>query len=78
MRPSARRIEALEWRALELAAGPSSGRSEAMKRLVAHLGRLAALRRGELSEEEEVEVRAADASIQWRMAEARGEGGLLG
>ena len=75
MRPSAKRIRDLERRALGLAAGPSSGRSEAMERLVEHLGLLAALRRGELSEEEEAEVRAVDAAIRRRMAEMRGEGG---
>ena len=51
-----------------------SGRSEAMKRLLEHLSRLAALRRGELSEEEGAEVRAANAAIRRRMAELRGEG----
>jgi hypothetical protein len=75
MRPSAKRIRDLERRALGLAAGPS-GRSEAMERLVEHLGRLAALRRGELSEEEEAEVTTADAGVRRRMAEIRGGGGL--
>ena len=74
MRPSARRIRDLERRAQERVPG-ASGRSEAMKRLVEHLGRLAASRRGELSEEEEAEVRATDAAIRRRMAEIRGEGG---
>jgi hypothetical protein len=67
-----RRLGELERRLRERAAG-SSGRSEAMERLVEHLGRLAACRRGVLSEEEEAETRAADA-IRRRMFEIRGEG----
>ena len=74
MRPNARRIEALERRARERAP-ETSGRGEARERMREHLDRLVALRRGELSEEEEAEVRAVDAAIRRRMAEMRGEGG---
>jgi hypothetical protein len=68
-----RRLERLEREAQERAPEPS-GRSEARERMREHLDRLVALRRGELSEEEGAEVRAANAAIRRRMAELRGEG----
>jgi hypothetical protein len=39
-----------------------------------HLGRVAALRRGELDHEEAAEVEAANAAFKSRLAQIRGEG----
>jgi hypothetical protein len=39
-----------------------------------HLGRVAALRRGELGPEEAAEVEAMSAAIKSRLAQIRGEG----
>jgi len=72
MRPNARRIEALERRAREWR--PASGDAEIRGLLNEQLSRLAAARRGELSEVEEAEVRAFWAAFERRAAEARGEG----
>jgi hypothetical protein len=42
-----------------------------------HLARVAALRRGELGPEEVAEVEAVNAAFKGRLAQIRGEGGLL-
>ena len=68
------RLERLEREARGRAPEPSGHSEEAMERLREHLDRLAAARRGTLTEEEEAEVRAVDAAIWRRMAELRGEG----
>ncbi len=65
-----RRLEDLERLPPRTPRGPS----EARRRMEEHLDRLAALRRGELSEEEAAEVEATDAAIESRMAAIRGEG----
>ena len=67
------RLERLERETQERAPEPS-GRSEARERMREHLDRLAAYRWGELSEEEEAEVRAVDVAVRRRMAELWGEG----
>jgi len=43
-----------------------------------HLGRVAAVRRGELDNEEAADVAAVNAAFEGRLARIRGEGGLLG
>lgn len=48
--------------------------SDARRRMVAHLDRLAAWRRGELGPEEAAEVGAESAAIERRRREIRGEG----
>lgn len=63
------RLEALEEQARRHPPA-TSGRSR--ERMTAHLGRVARLRRGELSEEEAAEVRAANAAVERRIAEHRG------
>ncbi len=72
MRPNARRIEALERRARERR--PASGGAEIREYMSEQLSRLAAARRGELSDGEEAEVRAFWAAFERRVAETRGEG----
>jgi hypothetical protein len=69
-----RRLEALE-------AGVTLGRdaqeakpSDARRRMVEHLDKLAALRRGELGPEEAAEVEAYTAAVKGRFASRRGEG----
>ncbi len=66
-----RRLEALEAHT-----PPAPRSSDARRRMTEHLDRLAALRRGELSEEEAAEVRATNAALQERLARfpGRGEG----
>ena len=66
-----RRLEDLEARAW---GRPSAGPSDARRRMVAHLGRIAKLRRGELDLEEVVEVEAENAAVERRLLELRGEG----
>lgn len=66
-----RRLERLEDR---IPAPEPPGRSEARGRMRDHLGRVARLRRGELSAEEEAEVRTMSEAVQRRIAESRGEG----
>jgi hypothetical protein len=73
MRPNTRRIEALERRMQERSPG-SPDRGEVRARMSEQLSRLAAARRGELSDGEEAEVRAFWAAFERRAAEARGEG----
>ncbi len=65
-----RRLEALEARS------EAPQPSDARRRMVAHLDRLAALRRGELGPEEEAEVAATHAALQERMASRRGGEGV--
>jgi cytochrome c556 len=70
-----RRLEALEARAMPSQEAPEAKPSEARRRMIEHLDRFAALRRGELGPEEAAEVEAANAAIEARMAQIRGEGG---
>lgn len=67
-----RRLEELEARARQRPARHPSG---ARRRMMAHLYRLAAWRRGELGPEEAAEVEAESAAIERRRREIRGEGG---
>lgn len=53
---------------------PARSSGEARERMTAHLGRVARLRRGELSEQEAAEVEAESAAVERRIAEIRGEG----
>lgn len=71
MRNISQRLEALEQRTGRRPPASSSWAREHMKE---HLDRIAASRRGELTQEEEAEVEAASAAIQRRMAEIGGEG----
>jgi hypothetical protein len=70
-----RRLEALEARAMPGRDAPEAQPSDARRRMVEHLDRLAALRRGELGPEEAAEVEAANDAIERRLAQIRGEGG---
>ena len=70
-----RRLKVLEARAMPSRDAPESEPSDARRRMVKHLDRLAALRRGELGPEEAAEVEAANHAIEARLAEPRGEGG---
>lgn len=70
-----RRLEALEARALPSRDAPEAKPSDARRRMVEHLDRLAALRRGELGTEEAAELATANAAIEERLAQIRGEGG---
>lgn len=56
---------------------PEQSSGEARERMTAHLGRVARLRRGELSGEEAAEVEAESAAVKWRMDEIRGEGAIV-
>lgn len=67
-----RRLEALEAR--DGRAVPPA-RSAAGGRMVEHLGRLAAWRRGELGPDEAAEVEAESAAVRELLASRRGEGG---
>ena len=67
-----RRIDALEERARQRRPPRSSEARERMKR---HLARLAAWRRGRLSEGDALEVEAELAALGDRLARRRGEGG---
>jgi cytochrome c556 len=69
-----RRLEALEARAMPSRDAPDAKRSDARRRMVEHLDRLAALRRGELGPEEAAEVEAANSAFEARLAQMRGEG----
>jgi hypothetical protein len=73
-----RRLEALEARAMPSRDALESEPSDARRRMVEHLDRLAALKRGELGPEEAAEVEALNAAFEARLARIRGEGGLLG
>ena len=73
-----RRLEALEARAMPSGDAPDAKRSDVRRRMVEHLDRMASLKRGELGPEEAAEVEAANAAFEARLAQMRGEGGLLG
>ena len=71
-----RRLEALEERAMPRRHFPEAKphQSDARRHMREHLGRVAALRRGELGPEEAAEVEAVSAAIKSRLAQIRGEG----
>ena len=69
-----RRLEALEARTMPSRNAADAKPSDARQRMVEHLDRLAALRRGELGLEEAAEVEALNAAIEGRLAQIRGEG----
>jgi hypothetical protein len=69
-----RRLEALEARAMSSRDVPDAKHSDARRRMVEHLDRIAALRRGELGPEEAAEVEAMSAAAERRFASRRGEG----
>jgi hypothetical protein len=69
-----RRLEALEARAMPSRDAPDTKRSDARRRMVEHLDRMARLKRGELGQEEAAEVEAAHAAFEARLAQMRGEG----
>ena len=69
-----RRLEALEARTMPGRNAPEAKPSDARRRMVEHLDRLAALRRGELGPEEAAEVEAYTAAVKGRFASRRGEG----
>ena len=70
-----RRLDALEERAMPGRDAPDAKPSDARRRMVEHLDRLAALRRGELGPAEAAEVEALNAAFEGRLAQRRGEGG---
>jgi hypothetical protein len=72
-----RRLEALEEQAMPRRQVPEAKphQSDARRHMRQHLGRVAALRRGELGPEEAAEVEAASAAFESRLAQIRGEGG---
>ena len=67
-----RRLEALEGR-LQFRRRAPEGSRQARARMVEHLDRVAALRRGELGPEEAAEVEAFNAAFESRLAQIRGE-----
>jgi cytochrome c556 len=69
-----RRLEALEARVMQSGDAPDAKRSDARRRMVEHLDRMASLKRGELGPEEAAEVEAANAALEVRLARMRGEG----
>ena len=69
-----RRLEALEARVMRSGDAPDAKRSDARRRMVEHLDRMARLKRGELGPEEAAEVEAANAALEARLAQMRGEG----
>ena len=68
------RLKRLEERTPpSLQPGPTDARRDfARERMKAHLDRLASLRRGELSEEEAVQVEILNAAVERRMRERAG------
>jgi hypothetical protein len=72
-----RRLETLEERAMPRRhlAEAKLRHSDDRRRMREHLGRVAALRRGELGPEEAAEVQAVNAAFEGRLAQIRGEGG---
>jgi hypothetical protein len=72
-----RRLELLEDRAKRHVAEAKGHHSDARRHMREHLGRAAAQRRGELGPEEAAEVEAVNAAFKSRLAQIRGEGGLL-
>jgi hypothetical protein len=71
------RLEGLEGRA-RLRRSVSEGSAQARARMLEHLEQMVRLKRGELGPEEAAEVEAANAAFEARLAQMRGEGGLLG
>lgn len=69
-----RRLEALEARAMPSRDAPDAKWSDARRRMVEHLDRMAKLKRGELGPEEAAAVDAANAAFEARLAQMRGEG----
>ena len=71
-----RRLKALEEQAMprQHVTEAKLHQSDARQRMRDHLGRVAALRRGELGPEEAAEVEAVSAAIEGRLAQIRGEG----
>jgi hypothetical protein len=75
-----RRIEILEEQAMPRQHVPEAKphQSDARRHMTEHLRRLTLLRRDELGPEEAAEVEAVNAAFEVRLAQIRGEGGLLG
>ena len=69
-----RRLERLEGRA-QLRRRVTEGSPQSRARMVEHLERVAALRRGDLGPEEAARVEAMSAAVEGRFASRRGEGG---
>jgi hypothetical protein len=69
-----RRLETLEGRVKFRRRAPEGSR-QARARIVEHLGRVAALRRGEVGPEEAAEVESVNAAFESRLAQIRGEDG---
>jgi hypothetical protein len=71
-----RRLELLEDRAMLRQQVPEAKphQSDARRHMTEHLGRVAALRRGELGPEEAAEVESLNAAYEDRRARIRGEG----
>ena len=69
------RLEVLEARAMSSRDAPDAKRSDARRRMVEHLDRMARLKRGELEPEEAAEVEAYTAAVERQFALRRGEGG---
>jgi hypothetical protein len=74
-----RRIEILEEQAMprQHVTEAKPDQSDARQHMREHLARVAALRRGELDPEQAAEVEAVSAAFESRLAQIRGEGGLL-
>jgi hypothetical protein len=68
------RLEALEARAMPEPDAPDAEPSDARRRMVEYLDRLAALRRGELGPAEASRVGAMSAAAESLFASRRGEG----
>ena len=68
------RLEALEGRAQVRQRVPERS-PQARARMLEHLDRVAALRRGDLGPEEGARVEAMSAAVESRLASRRGEGG---
>ncbi len=65
-----RRLEALEGQLAQASGGVAEGRGAARSRMVAHLDRLAAIRRGaEASDEERAELAEAEKALKRRLVE---------
>jgi len=74
-----RRLTALEEQAMPRQHVPEAKlrQSDARRHMMEHLGRVAALRRGELGPEEAAKVEAFNAAFEGRLALIRGDGSLL-
>ena len=69
-----RRLERLEGRA-QLRQRVAEGSPQSRARMVEHLERVAAIRRGDLGPEEAARVETMSAAVESRFASRRGEGG---